>query len=144
VRLGLFIGGFTGSYHLISGALKKWQGSLPPAQNCMAAGTAAGAVTYPPGSYCFLPCSNMHVCRVDQSASRSSVHAAMALDIIHTHDVNCSHFCNTCMCRTIVPLAEVPSPRAVHRQLHTCSVCTCCGLSDQICQKADILPGSDS
>ncbi len=42
VRLGLFIGGFTGSYHLISGALRKWQGSLPPAQNCMAAGTAAG------------------------------------------------------------------------------------------------------
>ncbi|KAA6418414.1 MAG: hypothetical protein FRX49_11574 [Trebouxia sp. A1-2] len=42
VRLGLFIGGFTGSYHLISGSLKKWQGSLPPAQNCMAAGTAAG------------------------------------------------------------------------------------------------------
>ncbi|DBA88737.1 hypothetical protein WJX77_009059 [Trebouxia sp. C0004] len=42
VRLGLFIGGFTGSYHLISGALNKWQGSLSPSQNCMAAGTAAG------------------------------------------------------------------------------------------------------
>lgn len=42
VRLGLFVGGFTGSYHLVSGALKRWQGDLTPAQNCMAAGTAAG------------------------------------------------------------------------------------------------------
>ena len=147
VRLGLFIGGFTGSYHLISGALKKWQGSLPPAQNCMAAGTAAGAVTYPPASYCFLPCSNTHVRRVNQNAIRSSVHAAMALDIIHTHDVRCSHFCNTCMCCTIVWLAESPPPRVVKTQPHTCSVFTYsmwCGLSDQICQNADRLPGSDS
>lgn len=42
VRLGLFVGGFTGTYHLISGALKQWQGILSPAHNCMAAGTAAG------------------------------------------------------------------------------------------------------
>ena len=82
VQLGLFIGGFTGSYHLISGALKKWQGSLPPAQNCMAAGTAAGAVTYSPASYCFLPCSDTHVRRVNQNAISSSVHAAMATDSI--------------------------------------------------------------
>ena len=43
VRLGLFVGGFTGSYHLISGALHRWQGHVSPAHNCMAAGTAAGA-----------------------------------------------------------------------------------------------------
>lgn len=43
MRLGLFVGGFTGSYHLISGALHKWQGRLSPAHNCVAAGTAAGA-----------------------------------------------------------------------------------------------------
>ena len=42
VRLGLFIGGFTGSYHLIFGALNRWQGNISPAHNCMAAGTAAG------------------------------------------------------------------------------------------------------
>ena len=42
VRLGLFVGGFTGTYHLISGALKRWQGNMSPAHNCMAAGTAAG------------------------------------------------------------------------------------------------------
>jgi len=97
VRLGLFIGGFTGSYHLISGALKKWQGSLPPPQNCMAAGTAAGAATCPPASYCVLPCRNMHVCRVNQNTSRWSVQAAMPTDIIHTYDVRCSCFCTTCM-----------------------------------------------
>ncbi|KAL3149605.1 hypothetical protein ABBQ32_002374 [Trebouxia sp. C0010 RCD-2024] len=42
VRLGLFVGGFTGSYHLISRALHRWQGHMSPAHNCMAAGTAAG------------------------------------------------------------------------------------------------------
>ena len=49
MRLGLFVGGFTGTYHLISGALKQWQGDLSPAHNCMAAGTAAGqsAVLHP-------------------------------------------------------------------------------------------------
>lgn len=41
VRLGFFIGGFTGSYHLLTAALNKWRGDKP-AQNCMAAGTAAG------------------------------------------------------------------------------------------------------
>ena len=42
VRLGLFVGGFTGTYHLISGALRQWQANMSPAHNCMAAGTAAG------------------------------------------------------------------------------------------------------
>lgn len=41
VRLGLFIGGFTGSYNLLSALLNKIQAEKP-AQNCMAAGTAAG------------------------------------------------------------------------------------------------------
>ena len=41
VRLGFFIGGFTGSYHLLNAALIKWRGDAP-AQNCVAAGTAAG------------------------------------------------------------------------------------------------------
>ena len=47
VRLGFFIGGFTGSYHLLTAALNKWQGDRP-AQNCMVAGTAAGQLTVHP------------------------------------------------------------------------------------------------
>lgn len=44
VRLGFFIGGFTGSYNLLSAILNRWQPDKP-AQNCMAAGTAAGQQT---------------------------------------------------------------------------------------------------
>jgi hypothetical protein len=42
VRLGLFVGGFTGIYHLLRGYLQRWRPDKSGA-NCVAAGAAAGA-----------------------------------------------------------------------------------------------------